>query len=69
MVSKAFVVVCLFFALVFVEGQSLDKDEDLDLPDVLTNDKLLIPYFMCLLNVRKCTPNVTAIRGKQNDYL
>uniref|UniRef100_A0A0K8TVF1 Chemosensory Protein n=1 Tax=Epiphyas postvittana TaxID=65032 RepID=A0A0K8TVF1_EPIPO len=70
---KSFIVVC-FFALAAVAyarpgDQYTDKFDNVDLDEILSNRRLLVPYLKCVLEQGKCTADGKELRSHIKEAL
>ena len=55
-------------ALVFAEEKYDSSNDNIDLSEVLSNERLLTSYSKCLINKGPCTPEVKKLKGKKINY-
>lgn len=53
-------------ALAFAEDKYDALNDDINLDEVLGNDKLLTSYSKCLIDQGPCTPEVKRLKGKKH---
>lgn len=64
---KTFAIVCLFAFVVLTHGrpeeQYTDKYDNVDLNEILSNRRLLVPYVKCVLDEGNCTADGKELKG------
>lgn len=63
---KIILLIGAIIALAFAEDKYDSSSDDIDLSEVLGNDRLLMSYSKCLLSKGPCTPDVKKLKGKKS---
>ncbi|CAG4947244.1 unnamed protein product [Colias eurytheme] len=69
---KSFVVVCLFALAAIASArpeQYTNRYDDVDLDEILSNDRLLVPYVKCILDQGKCSPDGKELKSHIKEAL
>lgn len=65
---KSVVVLCLFVVLATVNagptGQYTDRYDNINIDEILANERLFVPYVHCLLDKGRCTPEGKELKCK-----
>ena len=68
---KSYIVLCVVSLAVMAyarpEGSHYtDRYDNINLDEVLSNRRLLVPYIKCILDQGKCAPDGKELKGKQH---
>ncbi|XP_013187518.2 allergen Tha p 1 [Amyelois transitella] len=70
---KSLIVICLFAVVAAVVArpgeQYTDRFDNVNLDEILSNRRLLIPYVKCALDQAKCTPDGKELKSHIRDAL
>lgn len=66
---KSVIAFCvLFFAAMALarpnDDHYTDRYDNVDLDEILSNKRLLLPYIKCMLDQGKCTPDAKELKGR-----
>lgn len=56
--------IVLAFAVARPDDKYTTKYDNIDLDEILSNDRLLTNYFKCIMDTGKCTPDGQELRSK-----
>ncbi|XP_013137233.1 PREDICTED: ejaculatory bulb-specific protein 3-like [Papilio polytes] len=70
---KSVVVLCLFVVLAKVNagptGQYTDRYDNINIDEILANERLFVPYVHCLLDKGRCTPEGKELKSHIKEAL
>nr|AGR39577.1 chemosensory protein 7 [Agrotis ipsilon] len=66
---KFVLLLCVMVAVVYAEDKYTDKFDNIDLDEILTNRRLLLSYFNCVMGKGKCTAEGKELKDNLEDAI